>query len=154
LVSVKYRSSILSSEEPKSLLADPNYLPESNLVATNSTGGFASACYGSIDPVHNNFTGRQEGWIFFLFTSPDFQRRGLARAMLFQYGSVKPLVYSTISTALGGLWLYSCGFNRQLSVNRTVLDVISWFASAQGFEDGCCQDWSRFGKCFRCGKAL
>jgi mycothiol synthase len=33
--------------------------------------------------VHNNFTGRQEGWIFFLFTSPDFQRRGLARAMLF-----------------------------------------------------------------------
>jgi hypothetical protein len=44
----------------------------------------------------------------------------------YQYGkrkaqatpTVKPLVYSTISTALGGLWLYSCGFNRHLSVNK------------------------------------
>jgi mycothiol synthase len=66
-----------------SVLERPNYLPELNLVAIDSTGKFASACYGSIDPVHNTFTSRQEGWIFFLFTHPDFQRRGLARAMLF-----------------------------------------------------------------------
>jgi hypothetical protein len=42
-----------------------------------------------------------------------------------QYGSVKPSVYSNISTALGGLWLYSCGFNRQLDLNRTVLEVVA-----------------------------
>jgi mycothiol synthase len=73
----------MTVESFKHLLKRPDYLPELNLVAIDSTGKFASACYGSIDPVHNTFTGRQEGWIFFLFTSPDFQRRGLARAMLF-----------------------------------------------------------------------
>ncbi|WP_309730391.1 GNAT family N-acetyltransferase [Chamaesiphon sp. OTE_75_metabat_556] len=49
-------------------------------IALNDT--FASICYCSIDPAHNNFLGRQEGWVALLFTSPDFQRQGLARAML------------------------------------------------------------------------
>jgi mycothiol synthase len=31
---------------------------------------------------HNTFLGRQEGWVVLLFTSPDFQRRGLATVML------------------------------------------------------------------------
>jgi hypothetical protein len=35
-----------------------------------------------------------------------------------QNGSVKLIIYSSISTALGGLWLYSSGFNRQLGDSR------------------------------------
>lgn len=45
-------------------------------------GKFASICLCVIDRTHNTFVGRQEGWVALLFTHPDFQRRGLARAML------------------------------------------------------------------------
>jgi mycothiol synthase len=63
-------------------LQNPHYLPELDLVAVDAAGKFASACYCEINPEHNNFLGRQEGWIALLVTSPYFQRRGLARAML------------------------------------------------------------------------
>jgi mycothiol synthase len=71
-------------------LQNPNYLPELDLVAisqregsANDTDGkFAAICYCAIDREHNTFLGRNEGWVALLFTSPDFQRRGLARAML------------------------------------------------------------------------
>ncbi len=66
----------------KNRLQDPNYLPELDLVAVDLDGEFASICYCSINPEHNTFLGRQEGWVALLCTSPDFQRRGLARAML------------------------------------------------------------------------
>jgi mycothiol synthase len=72
----------LTVESYQHHLQNPDYLPELDLVAVDSEGKFASACYCSIDPTHNTFTGRQEGWVVLLFTSPDFQRRGLAKAML------------------------------------------------------------------------
>jgi mycothiol synthase len=72
----------LTVESYQHRLQDPDYLPEIDLVAIDSEGKLASACYCSIDPTHNTFTGRQEGWVVLLFTSPDFQRRGLAKAML------------------------------------------------------------------------
>jgi mycothiol synthase len=61
---------------------DPDYLPELDLVAVDPDGKFASICLCVIDRTHNTFVGRQEGWVAILFTHPDFQRRGLARAML------------------------------------------------------------------------
>jgi mycothiol synthase len=72
----------LTVESYQHRLQDPDYLPELDLVAIDSQGKLTSACYCSIDPAHNIFTGRQEGWVVLLFTSPDFQRRGLAKAML------------------------------------------------------------------------
>ncbi|WP_295615110.1 GNAT family N-acetyltransferase [Chamaesiphon sp. GL140_3_metabinner_50] len=72
----------LTVESYQHRLQDSDYLPEIDLVAVDYDGKFASACYCSIDPTHNTFTGRQEGWIVLLFTDPDFQRRGLAKAML------------------------------------------------------------------------
>jgi mycothiol synthase len=62
----------------------PDYSPELDLVAIDAEGKFASICYCSINEAHNTFLGRQEGWVVFLFTGQDFQRRGLARAMLSQ----------------------------------------------------------------------
>jgi mycothiol synthase len=64
-------------------LQNPDYLPELDLVTVDEEGTFAAICYCAIDTAHNIFLGRQEGWIALLFTNPDFQRRGLARAMLF-----------------------------------------------------------------------
>jgi mycothiol synthase len=63
-------------------LQNPNYLPELDLVAIDANGKFAAICYCEIDREHNTFLGRNEGWVALLCTSPDFQRRGLARAML------------------------------------------------------------------------
>ena len=59
-----------------------DYLPELDLVAVDRKGKFVAICYCTIDPAHNTFLGRQEAWVALLFTSPDFQRRGLARAIL------------------------------------------------------------------------
>jgi mycothiol synthase len=73
----------LTVESCKHRLQNPDYLPELDLVAVDPDGKFASICYCAIDREHNTFLGRQEGWVALLFTSPDFQRRGLARAMLF-----------------------------------------------------------------------
>jgi mycothiol synthase len=72
----------LTVESYQHRLQDPDYLPELDLVAIDSQGKFVSACYCSINPAHNTFIGRQEGWVVLLFTSPYFQRRGLAKAML------------------------------------------------------------------------
>jgi mycothiol synthase len=72
----------LTVESYQYRLQDPDYLPDIDLVAIDPDGKFASACYCAIDPAHNKFTGRQEGWVVLLFTSPDFRRKGLAKAML------------------------------------------------------------------------
>jgi mycothiol synthase len=72
----------LTVESYQHRLQDPDYLPELDLVAIDPEGKLTSACYCSIDPTHNTFTGRKEGWVVLLFTSPDFQRCGLAKAML------------------------------------------------------------------------
>jgi mycothiol synthase len=65
-------------------IQNPNYLPELDLVAVTPEGKFAAICYCSIAPEHNAFLGRQEGWIALLCTSPEFQRQGLGRSMLWQ----------------------------------------------------------------------
>ncbi len=72
----------LTVESYQHHLKDPDYLPELDLVAVDAQGKFVSACYCSIESAHNTFTGRKEGWVVLLFTNPDFQRRGLAKAML------------------------------------------------------------------------
>jgi mycothiol synthase len=74
----------LTIERYQCRLQDPDYLPELDLVAIDPDGKFASICLCIIDRTNNTFTGRQEGWVALLFTHPDFQRRGLARAMLMQ----------------------------------------------------------------------
>ncbi len=72
----------LTVESYKHRLQAPDYLPELDLVAVDADDKFAAICYCAIDRSHNTFVGRQEGWVALLFTSPDFQRRGLARAIL------------------------------------------------------------------------
>ena len=72
----------LTAERYRCRLQDPDYLPELDLVAIDPDGKFAAICLCVIDRTHNAFTGRKEGWVALLFTHPDFQQRGLARAML------------------------------------------------------------------------
>ena len=73
----------LTVENYQLRLQNAEYIPKLDLVAIDSDGKFVAVCYCAIDAAHNIFLGRQEAWIALLFTSPDFQRRGLAKAMLF-----------------------------------------------------------------------
>jgi mycothiol synthase len=72
----------LTVESYQYRLQDPDYLPELDFVAIDQAGQFASICCCTIEKEQNTFVGRQEAWVAWLFTSPDYQRRGLARAML------------------------------------------------------------------------
>jgi mycothiol synthase len=72
----------LTVESYKYRLQDPDYLPELDFVTVDRDGQFTSICCCTIEKEQNTFVGRQEAWVAWLFTSPDFQRRGLARAML------------------------------------------------------------------------
>jgi mycothiol synthase len=72
----------LTLESRKYEIQNPNYLPELDLVAVTPEGNFAAICYCAIYSEHNTFLGRQEGWIAHLCTSPDYQRQGLGRSML------------------------------------------------------------------------
>jgi mycothiol synthase len=72
----------LTFENRQHDLQNPLYLPDLDLVAVDAAGRLASICYCTVNPEHNDFLGRQEGWVALVCTDPDFQRRGLAKAML------------------------------------------------------------------------
>ena len=112
---------------------NPDYLPELDLVAVAPDGKFAAICYCAIDPAHNTFVSRQEGWVALLFTSPDFQRRGLARAILLHsLNRLKALnieiakIGVDAENAYGARQLYeSVGFEK-LYTNIAYVKHLSW----------------------------
>jgi mycothiol synthase len=73
---------LLTLEDFKHWLMDPDYRPELDLVAVSVDGTFASHCFCYIHAEDNARTGRLEGWIGILGTRRGFRRLGLARAML------------------------------------------------------------------------
>ncbi len=60
----------------------PKYDSTLDLVAVAPDGRLAAFCVGGISDEENDLTGRQEGWTEPVGTHPDFQRRGLARALM------------------------------------------------------------------------
>jgi ribosomal protein S18 acetylase RimI-like enzyme len=72
----------LSSEDRLSWMRTPDYDPDLDLVAVGPDGQLAAYCFCSISREDNARTGRNEGFTDPVATHPDFQRRGLARALL------------------------------------------------------------------------
>jgi ribosomal protein S18 acetylase RimI-like enzyme len=60
----------------------PEYDPELDLVAVAPDGALAAYCFCQISQQENARTGRNEGYTDPVATHPNFQRRGLARALL------------------------------------------------------------------------
>jgi ribosomal protein S18 acetylase RimI-like enzyme len=58
------------------------YIPELDLIVVSPEGIFAAFCVGGIDQEENSRNGSQEGWTDPIGTRPDFQRLGLARAVV------------------------------------------------------------------------
>jgi mycothiol synthase len=72
----------MTVEERLSMMRVPEYDPELDLLAIAPDGKFAAYCTCAISQTENVNTGRNEGYIDTIATHPDFQRRGLARALL------------------------------------------------------------------------
>ena len=72
----------MTVEERLAVMRVPEYDAELDLLAIAPDGRFAANCMCSISREENEPTGRNEGYIDTVATHPDFQRRGLARALL------------------------------------------------------------------------
>lgn len=72
----------LSIEDRLSWMHTPDYDPDLDLVAVAPDGQLAAYCFCGISREDNARTGRNEGFTDPVATHPDFQRRGLARALL------------------------------------------------------------------------
>lgn len=72
----------MTVEERLAMMRVPEYDPELDLLAIAPDGRFAACCMCSISREENERTGRNEGYTDPVATHPDFQRRGLARALL------------------------------------------------------------------------
>ena len=72
----------MTVQERLAMMGVPEYDPELDLLAVAPDGRFAATCMCSISQEENELTGRNEGYSDPIATHPDFQRRGLARALL------------------------------------------------------------------------
>lgn len=77
-----HKTDRMTLDERLAMLAGPTYERELDLVAVAPDGRLAAYCMGVIDPEENELAGRKVGYADPVATHPDFQRRGLARALL------------------------------------------------------------------------
>jgi ribosomal protein S18 acetylase RimI-like enzyme len=72
----------MNNEERLAMMNSPDYDPELDIVITNPGGSIVAYCFCSINRLENTLTGRAVGCTDPIAVHPDFQRRGLARALL------------------------------------------------------------------------
>jgi len=72
----------MTVEERLAMMGVPEYDSELDLLVTAPDDRFAAYCMCSISQEENERTGRNEGYTDPVATHPDFQRRGLAQALL------------------------------------------------------------------------
>jgi ribosomal protein S18 acetylase RimI-like enzyme len=72
----------MSVKERLAMMRVPEYDAELDLLVIAPDGRFAAYCMCSINQKENERTGRKEGYTDPVATHPDFQRRGLAQALL------------------------------------------------------------------------
>lgn len=74
----------MTLEYRQSMSRSPDYDPQIDLVATAPNGSLAAYAFGSISREENALTGLKIGYADPVGTHPDFQRKGLARALLLE----------------------------------------------------------------------
>lgn len=72
----------MTVETRRAIMRNPSYIPELDLLLEAPGGTLAAFCYCTIPKEANELSGRREGEIAIIGTSPAFQKRGLGRAML------------------------------------------------------------------------
>lgn len=77
-----YGTQKMTAELRSSILDNPRYRPDLDLVAISPDGTLVAFCVCSIDDLLNQQTGRKEGEIGIVGTRPEFRGQGLGRAMV------------------------------------------------------------------------
>ncbi len=72
----------LTVEDRLSWMRVPDYKPDLDLVVTAPGGELAAYCFCQVSELENRRSGLQEGWTDPIATHPDYQRLGLATALL------------------------------------------------------------------------
>jgi mycothiol synthase len=72
----------MTVEERRAMMSGPGYVPELDLVVVAPDGRLAGFCACGIPAEENTVTGRHEGCTDPVGVHPDFQKQGLARALL------------------------------------------------------------------------
>jgi mycothiol synthase len=72
----------MTTAERRAMMRGPDYDPKLDLVAVASNGRLAGFCFCSIPVEENAVTGRSEGYTDPIGVHPDFQKQGLARALI------------------------------------------------------------------------
>ena len=72
----------MTIEARRAIMSNPAYIPELDLLLEAPDGTLTAFCYCSIPQEANELSGRSEGEIGIIGTSPAYQKRGLGRAML------------------------------------------------------------------------
>jgi L-amino acid N-acyltransferase YncA len=92
-----HNTDIMTVERRLSIITVEEYDPELDLVAVTPDGRLAAYCVGSISGRENELTGCKTGYTDPVATHPDFQRRGLCRALL--YAAMRLLQEQGMETA-------------------------------------------------------
>jgi ribosomal protein S18 acetylase RimI-like enzyme len=77
-----FGTTMMTVEERLAMMRGPDYDPKLDLLIIAPDGRFAATCMAAIYQEENARTGRKEGYTDPIATHPDFQRRGLAKALL------------------------------------------------------------------------
>ncbi len=72
----------MTVEERRAMMSGPHYQPELDLVAVTPAGRLAGFCVCGISVEENALSGRNQGYTDPIGVHPDFQKKGLARALL------------------------------------------------------------------------
>jgi mycothiol synthase len=72
----------MTMEERRAMMGRPDYMPELDLVAIAPNDRLAGFCVCGIPAEENAVTGHSEGYTDPIGVHPDFQKQGLARAMI------------------------------------------------------------------------
>jgi ribosomal protein S18 acetylase RimI-like enzyme len=122
-----FGSENMTVEERLAMMRAPEYDPELDLLAVAPDGRFAATCMCSISQEENERTGQNEGYTDPIATHPDFQRRGLAQALLLT--GLHKLKQRSIDTAILGTSSENIVMQRTAqAVGFRVQSTKLWFA--------------------------
>ncbi len=117
----------MTAEERLAMMRVPEYDPELDLLAIAPDGRFAATCMCSISQEENERIGRNEGYTDPIATHPDFQRHGLAQALLLT--GLYKLKQRGIDTAVLGTSSENIAMQRTAqAVGFRVQSTKLWFA--------------------------
>ena len=119
----------MTIEERRAMMSGPDYDPALDLVAVAPDGRLAGFCVCGIPREENAATGRNEGYTDPIGVHPDFQKQGLARALLLtglQLLRERGLAYATLGTSSENVAMQAAARSAGFQLESTKV----WFAKS------------------------